>query len=70
MKISYDEKEYFLYVKIRDCENSENIHTEDGVVASYDRETDEIVGFAIIHFSEKQGIDLPASDEFEDPAPG
>ncbi|MFB6199631.1 MAG: DUF2283 domain-containing protein [Candidatus Nanohaloarchaea archaeon] len=69
MEVSYDETADVLYITLRECENTENVHRDNGVVVSKDRETGEVVGYTVMYFSEKEGIDLPLSEDIEDAVP-
>jgi uncharacterized protein YuzE len=69
MEVSYDEKADVLYITLKECENTENIHRDNGVVVSKDRKTGEIVGYTVMYFSEKDGVDLPETEEVDDAIP-
>lgn len=65
MEVSYDEGADVLYITLRECENMENVHRDNGVVVSKDRETGEVVGYTVMYFSEKDGVDLPIGEDID-----
>lgn len=54
MEVSYDEKADVLYITLREFENTENVHQDNGVIVSKDRETGDIVGYTVMYFSERK----------------
>lgn len=69
MEVSYDDEADVLYITLRECGNSENVHQDNGVIVSKDRETGEIVGYTVMYFSEKEGVDLPAAQDIDTSMP-
>jgi uncharacterized protein YuzE len=60
MEVSYDEEADVLYLKLKDCENPDTIHREDDILVTVDRKTDEVVGYTVIGFEERNDeIKLP-----------
>ena len=69
MEVSYDEDADVLYITLKECENTENVHRHDGVVVSRDRETGEVVGYTVMYVSEKEGVNLPVDEELDGRVP-
>lgn len=66
-QIKYDKKGNVLYIWYKDPANIENIiaeQTENEILIQKDKDTNEVIGYTILHFTKRdnidEGIDLPS----------